>query len=99
MIMQRGISQLPKSSSANLPLPALLTVFLSISQYKPVNDVQSAVPHLQSIPGALDFVPSATAHVDGGRFEQVLEVATQYIPEVKLQVTLPQTHALVATLD
>ena len=62
------------------------------TQYIPVDNLQSVSPHLQSVPAMFSVVPSVTAHVVGGRDEQVLE--SQYIPVVEVQVAIPHVHGL-----
>ena len=49
------------------------------------------VRHLQSS-AVFAAAPSVTAHVVDGRKEQVLEVASQYIPVVEVQVAVPHVH-------
>jgi hypothetical protein len=64
-------------------------VFNVFVQKNPVLDVQSEVPHLQSIL-LLRRNPLYAWHEVGGRGEHVLvEDATQYIPVVEVQSTVP----------
>lgn len=66
-------------------------VFNVFVQKNPVLDVQSEVPHLQSmLLLLLRRNPLFAWHEVGGRGEHVLvEDATQYIPVVEVQSTVP----------
>ena len=63
-------------------------VFNVFVQKNPVLDVQSEVPHLQSML-LLRRNPWFAWHEVGGRGEHVLEVATQYIPVAEVQSDKP----------
>ena len=64
-------------------------------------DVQSAVPHLQSVPAVLDVNPFVTAQIVGGRrvHELELEETSQYIPVIAVQSAVPHLQSVSAVLD
>ena len=56
--------------------------------------VQSVDPHWQSVPAVLEVAPLVTAQIVGGRFEQVLVEAVQYIPVAGVQSEEPHEQGL-----
>ena len=67
-------------------------------QIIPVVDVQSAVPHLQSIPAMLAMAPLVKTQVVIGRVAHVLEEAVQYNdPAVELQSAVPHEQDIALT--
>jgi len=57
-------------------------------QYKPVDTLQSAFPHLQSTPAVFAFDPSSTEQIIGGRDVQLPR--RQYIPVLEEQSFRPK---------
>ena len=66
-----------------------------------MEDVQSVVPHLQSVPAVLDVNAFVTAQVVGGRrvHELELEETSQYIPVIAVQSAVPHLQSVPAVLD
>ena len=64
-----------------------------------MDDVQSAVPHLQSTPAVFGVKPFVTAHGATGRFEHSLEVATQYMPVDDVQAVVPHWQSTPAVFE
>ena len=62
--------------------------FCSAEQYLPLNELQAALPHAQSV--GLESIPFVLVHVFPR--EHVLVGKLQYNPEVFVQVDVPQKH-------